>query len=64
MATECFKHLRFSSMSDIWAYGVMVWEVFTMGQVPFAERRLSSHFKRELESGLRLEKPKLATQET
>ena len=33
MATECF-YGRFSQFSDVWAYGVTVWEIYTMGREP------------------------------
>ena len=61
MAIESLKYMEFSTMSDMWAFGVTVWEIFTAGQVPFAHMRFSAHFKHELENGLRLEQPKLAS---
>ena len=33
MATECF-YGKFSQMSDVWAYGVTVWEIYTMAREP------------------------------
>ena len=63
MALESLKYMTFSTMSDMWAFGVTAWEIFTMGQVPFAHIRLSSQFKYELENGLRLEQPKRAPDE-
>ena len=33
MATECF-YGKFSQFSDVWAYGVTVWEIYTMGRKP------------------------------
>ena len=60
MAIESLKYLEFSAMSDMWAFGVTVWEIFALGEVPFGHLRFSAHFKRELENGLRLEQPELA----
>lgn len=34
-APECINFLRFTSSSDVWAYGVFLWEVFTYGQTPW-----------------------------
>ena len=33
MVTECF-YGKFSQFSDVWAYGVTVWEIYTMGREP------------------------------
>ena len=36
MATECF-YGRFSQFSDVWGYGVTVWEIYTMGrEIPYS----------------------------
>jgi serine/threonine protein kinase len=34
-APECINFLRFTSASDVWAYGVTLWEMFTFGQTPW-----------------------------
>ena len=31
MSPETFTQLKFTSKSDVWAFGVLVWEVFTLG---------------------------------
>ncbi|RWS30640.1 tyrosine-protein kinase PR2-like protein [Leptotrombidium deliense] len=35
-APECINYLRFTSASDIWAYGVTLWEMFSYGFQPWA----------------------------
>lgn len=35
-APECISYLRFTSASDVWAYGVTLWEMFSYGFQPWA----------------------------
>ncbi|XP_026333695.1 activated Cdc42 kinase-like isoform X2 [Hyposmocoma kahamanoa] len=35
-APECILYLRFTSSSDVWAFGVCLWEMFTYGFQPWA----------------------------
>lgn len=34
-APEAINFLRFTSASDVWAYGVTLWEMFTYGKMPW-----------------------------
>jgi len=34
-APECVNYLKFTSASDVWSFGVTLWEMFTGGQQPW-----------------------------
>ncbi|KAG7517791.1 tyrosine-protein kinase BTK [Solea senegalensis] len=58
---EVLLYCRFSSKSDIWAYGVLMWEVYTMGQLPY-ERLNNTEIVDQLSRGQRLYRPQLANE--
>jgi activated CDC42 kinase 1 len=35
-APECIKELKFTHASDVWAFAVTMWEMFTYGLQPWA----------------------------
>lgn len=39
MAPETLREQKFSEASDVYAYGVVIFEVYSFGTVPFAERK-------------------------
>ena len=36
---QVLNFTRFSSKSDVWAYGVLCWEVFTCGDMPYGRAK-------------------------
>lgn len=34
-APECINYFKFSSKSDVWSFGVLMWEAFSYGQKPY-----------------------------
>jgi focal adhesion kinase 1 len=37
MAPESVEHRKYSTKSDVWSFGVLVWEVLNRGALPFQE---------------------------
>ncbi|XP_071599710.1 tyrosine-protein kinase TXK-like [Heliangelus exortis] len=57
---EVFHFKKYSSKSDVWSFGVLMWEVFTEGKMPF-ESKSSFEVVREISQGNRLYRPHLAS---
>uniref|UniRef100_A0A8B9PV26 non-specific protein-tyrosine kinase n=1 Tax=Apteryx owenii TaxID=8824 RepID=A0A8B9PV26_APTOW len=57
---EVFHFKKYSSKSDVWSFGVLMWEVFTEGKMPF-ESKSNSEVVREISEGNRLYRPYLAS---
>ena len=36
-APEAVHHRLYTSQSDIWSYGILLWEIMTMGESPFKD---------------------------
>ncbi|XP_072252167.1 tyrosine-protein kinase ITK/TSK [Leuresthes tenuis] len=58
-APEVIKYSKFSSKSDVWSFGVLMWEVYNEGRLPY-ENRSNSEVVESLNKGLRLLKPRFA----
>ncbi|CAN2388468.1 B cell receptor signaling pathway [Pristimantis euphronides] len=56
---EVFNYSRFSSKSDVWSFGVLMWEVFTEGKMPF-ETYSNVEVVEIVSRGDRLYRPRLA----
>ncbi|XP_066932854.1 ephrin type-A receptor 4-B-like isoform X2 [Clytia hemisphaerica] len=53
---ESIKYGRSSLQSDIWSYGIMMWEIVTIGAVPYPGHK-SKEIPALLNKGYRMEKP-------
>ncbi|NWH77104.1 ITK kinase, partial [Piaya cayana] len=59
-APEVFSYSNYSTKSDVWSFGVLMWEVFSEGKIPY-ENRTNGEVVEEIYAGFRLYKPKLAS---
>ena len=37
LAPECIKSLTFNEKTDVWSFGLVVWEIYTNGATAFSE---------------------------
>ncbi|XP_061420144.1 mast/stem cell growth factor receptor Kit-like [Lethenteron reissneri] len=58
MAPESVFDCVFSLKSDVWSYGVLVWEVYSYGESPYPHLEVDDTFFRLLQDGYRMEVPK------
>uniref|UniRef100_UPI00358DDD28 tyrosine-protein kinase ABL1-like n=1 Tax=Myxine glutinosa TaxID=7769 RepID=UPI00358DDD28 len=56
-APESLAYNKFSIKSDVWAFGVLLWEIATYGLSPYPGIDLSQVYER-LEKGYRMDRPK------
>lgn len=59
---EVLGYTRFSSKSDVWAYGVLMWEVFTCGKMPYG-RSTNAEVVDKVQRGQRLARPGVCTRD-
>eukprot|EP00729_Bicosta_minor_P001009 gene1009-17005_t len=55
MAIESFAYNRFSVKSDVWAFGILMWEILTLARKPYGAFN-PSEIAAEVRSGRRLER--------
>ncbi|XP_054842225.1 tyrosine-protein kinase SYK isoform X2 [Eublepharis macularius] len=55
-APECMNFFKFSSKSDVWSFGVLMWEAFSYGQKPYKGMK-GGDVAQLIERGERMERP-------
>ncbi|KAK2164475.1 hypothetical protein LSH36_63g09001 [Paralvinella palmiformis] len=62
LAPEVLRNYVFTTETDVWSYGVLLWEIFTYGREPY-DQVPSAQVASFLEGGMRLNKPDVASTE-
>ncbi|XP_046654208.1 vascular endothelial growth factor receptor 1-like [Daphnia pulicaria] len=57
MAIESLMDKIFSSQSDVWSYGILLWEIFSLGQDPYPGMENGWALVKEIQNGYRMKKP-------
>ncbi|XP_057365386.1 vascular endothelial growth factor receptor 1-like isoform X1 [Daphnia carinata] len=60
MAIESIVDRVFSTQSDVWSFGIVLWELFSLGKTPYPGMEADEQFFIKLRQGYRMEKPKYA----
>ncbi|XP_061732823.1 tyrosine-protein kinase SYK [Nerophis ophidion] len=55
-APECINFFKFSTKSDVWSFGVFMWEAYSYGEKPYKGMK-GNNVLQMIESGLRMDAP-------
>ncbi|XP_046651440.1 vascular endothelial growth factor receptor kdr-like isoform X2 [Daphnia pulicaria] len=58
MAIESIVDRVFSTQSDVWSFGIVLWELFSLGKTPYPGMEADEQFFIRLQEGYRMDKPK------
>ena len=61
LAMESFEWLIFNERTDVWSFGVLLWELFSLGRIPYPHIP-TGELLDQLKEGYRLEKPEHANE--
>lgn len=63
MSPESIFDKVFTPQSDVWSYGVLLWEIFSLGASPYPGLHIDEDFCHRLKAGTRMRAPEYSTPE-
>ncbi|XP_067327772.1 vascular endothelial growth factor receptor kdr-like isoform X2 [Anolis sagrei] len=63
MAPEAIFDKIYTTQSDVWSFGVLLWEIFSLGASPYPGLQIDEDFCRRLKEGTRMRSPEYSTPE-
>nr|XP_033782894.1 vascular endothelial growth factor receptor 3 isoform X2 [Geotrypetes seraphini] len=61
MAPESIFDKVYTTQSDVWSFGVLLWEIFSLGASPYPGVQINEEFCQRLKDGTRMRAPEYAT---
>ncbi|KAF7650754.1 hypothetical protein LDENG_00121000 [Lucifuga dentata] len=63
MSPESIFDCVYTFESDVWSYGILLWEIFSLGNSPYPGMQVGSAFYRMIQQGHRMSRPEFAPTE-
>ncbi|XP_049913306.1 vascular endothelial growth factor receptor 1 isoform X1 [Epinephelus moara] len=63
MSPESIFDKVFTTQSDVWSYGILLWEIFSLGASPYPGLHIDEEFCHRLKVGTRMRAPEYSTPE-
>ncbi|XP_071373460.1 macrophage colony-stimulating factor 1 receptor 1-like [Centroberyx affinis] len=63
MAPESIFDCVYTVQSDVWSYGILLWEIFSLGKSPYPSTAVDSRFYKMVKCGYQMSRPDFAPPE-
>ncbi|NXG60544.1 FLT3 kinase, partial [Hemiprocne comata] len=63
MAPESLFEMTYTMKSDVWSYGILLWEIFSLGVNPYPGIQVDTNFYKLIQSGFKMDRPYYATKD-